>query len=77
MMAAAAAVVMLVLHSVDGLQIDVNPKKITAMHETKPPNDPNRELTKEVRCAISLEDGKYVTVVETCDQVREMIEQLK
>jgi len=74
---AAAAVALLVLHSVDGLEIIVNPSMIVALHETKPPESKDRDLTKEVRCAISLDDGKYANVVETCERVREMIEQLK
>lgn len=60
----------LMLHSVSGSEIDVNPKSIISMREARP-ND--SYFAEGVRCMINTSDGKFVTVVETCEEIRGLI----
>jgi len=64
---------LVVLHTVDGREITVNPAQITTMREAHDASDPNRAFTKQVRCMINTADGKFVTVVEECEAIREML----
>ncbi|MBR0753482.1 hypothetical protein JQ604_14940 [Bradyrhizobium jicamae] len=68
------AVILIGLHSIDGRQIDINPKQITTLREARGDEASGKYLTKGVRCMVSLADAKYVTVIETCSVVREKIE---
>jgi hypothetical protein len=68
------ALVLLILHTVDGRDIDVNPAQITSMREAKDDDAPNRAFTGKVNCMIALTDGKFVTVIEECETVRKMVE---
>jgi hypothetical protein len=38
------------------------------------PDSQNKYLTGEAHCMISTSDGKFVSVVESCEQVRKLIE---
>ena len=58
--------VMIVLHSVGGLAIDVNTDMITHLRNPEPSNP---SFTKGVNCMVNLVDGKFVTVVESCREV--------
>ena len=62
---------LIVLHSATGVQIDINPNEITNLRRPEPSN-PN--FTPEVKCMINLTDGKFVTVRETCEEVRRAID---
>ncbi|MCP3475098.1 hypothetical protein NLM33_32770 [Bradyrhizobium sp. CCGUVB1N3] len=64
---------LVVLHTVDGREIIVNPAQITTMREAHDADDPNRAFTEQVRCMINTADGKFVTVVEECEAIREML----
>jgi uncharacterized protein YlzI (FlbEa/FlbD family) len=61
------------LHSPDGHEIDINPREITVIRE----REHGKHFTPGVECAISMSDGKFVAVVETCDEVRAKIETLE
>ena len=65
-----ALVAMLVLHSATGVEIDVNPKNITNMRSPEPGN---KNFSDTVKCQINMADGKFVTVKETCEEVRKLI----
>jgi hypothetical protein len=62
--------VIIVLHSVEGHEIDINPAEITSMRASKGEGE---FFTPGVYCMVSLSDGKFVTVSETCEQVRDLI----
>lgn len=68
-----AALYLIRLHGPDGNEIDINPREITVMRE----KEQGKHLTPGVECAISMSDGKFVAVVETCDQVRQKIDALE
>ena len=72
----AGSTVIIVLHGLAGEEIDINAPSITSMRAA-PSSKSNKHFTEGVRCMVSTSDGKYVTVTETCDEVRRAIEQTK
>lgn len=62
----------LILHAPGGHEVSVNASRITAMRSGEG-GDSNKLLTGAVRCVISMDDGKLVNVVETCEMVRDQI----
>ena len=62
---------LIVLHSATGVQIDINPNEITNLRRPEPGNP---SFTPDAKCMINLTDGKFVTVKETCDEVRRVLE---
>ena len=58
--------VMIVLHSAGGMAIDVNTETITHLRNPEPSNP---AFTKDVKCMINMVDGKFVTVIESCREV--------
>lgn len=69
---ARAVFALLLLHAGDGRNITVNTALITSMLGA-PVTGPSKAFTDKVRCMINLSDGKFITVIETCEQVRAMI----
>ena len=61
---------LVLLHSPDGRQIIVNPDSVTSMFKPV-------QMNKDTNCVINLADGKFVSVIESCDQVRKTIEDRK
>jgi hypothetical protein len=66
--------VMIILHSATGTEIDLNTKAITNLRNPEPSNP---AFTPGVRCMINMSDGKFVTVIETCHEVRKIMEHHK
>lgn len=73
---AIAATVMIVLHSADGRELDINPAQVTSMREAGSADTPvsDKYFTPKVRCMIGLTDGKFITVIEECSAVRVMLQ---
>jgi len=67
-------VALIVLHTVDGREVAINPAQVTHLQAAKP-GEPNRLFTEGARCQINLADGKFVTVRESCDVVRKLLEE--
>ena len=70
MRAWAAGVELIVLHALAGNPVFVNPRQIVSMVK---PRD-SAVVTDKAECAITLADGKFLTVSESCEQVRELVE---
>ena len=62
--------VMVILHSGAGTPIDLNADAITNMRS----REAGKNFADSVRCQINLMDGKFVTVRETCAEVRKLME---
>jgi len=62
--------VMVILHSATGVEMDINEKLITSMRNPEPGN---KNFSDTVKCQINMSDGKFVTVRETCEEVRKLI----
>lgn len=71
------AVVLIVLHNVDGEEVSVNPDKVTTLHRTHEVTQgrPNTLVAKGIKCVIGLDNGKTVSVVEDCGMVRQAIKE--
>src|SRR4030095_15028566 len=69
-------VVLIVLHSVDNLEVIVNPEESVVMGPSSEAakGTPNQLIVTGVHCIIGLTNGKFVSVVEPCDRVRALIE---
>jgi hypothetical protein len=65
---------LVVLHTLDGREVSVNPSLVTSLHASKE-DEENKLLIEGVRCVVSLADGKFVSVSETCDVVRKLLEE--
>jgi hypothetical protein len=72
----AAAVVLVLLHTPKGYEVYVNPESVTSMHADRP-GATHEVFTDAVKCLLNLSDGKFVSVIETCDQVRALLEEAK
>jgi len=69
----AAALHLIVLHRTDGGTVTVNTAQITALYPS-PPSGQNKLVVKQAHCSVWLTDGKFLSVVETCDQVKDLLE---
>lgn len=69
------AAALIVLHGVDGNEISINPKHITTLHPTKESTHgkPNELVVGGVNCVVSLSNGKFLSVVEDCATIRNML----
>jgi hypothetical protein len=65
---------LLVLHTPAGNEVTLNAKRIASMRQSEHAGD---YVTKEVGCMINTDDGKFVSVIEDCSEVRRMIEVLE
>jgi uncharacterized protein YlzI (FlbEa/FlbD family) len=65
---------LIILHSIEGHEVTIAPDQITNLRAARP-NKPNTLFIEQASCVISLTDGKFVTVKETCAEVRLLIEQ--
>jgi hypothetical protein len=69
-------VVLILLHGPGGHEIRINPEQVTSLRAAKPGED-NKFLTEGAHCMVSLTDGKFVSVVEPCEAVQQMLETAK
>lgn len=70
----AIAIQLIVLHRADGGEVTVIPAHITSMHARSPAHAGNKVVAGDARCVVWLADGKVLSVLETCDQVKAMLE---
>jgi len=61
-------VVLITLHSGSGTPLDLNSAMITNLRNPEPGD--GALFTPGVKCQVNLADGKFVTVKETCAEVR-------
>ena len=54
--------------------IHINPSQITHLHSSR---TKNREMTEETECVIAMSDGRFVSSVESCSKIRDMLEELR
>lgn len=71
-----AQIVLVLLHGAGGHEVLVNPQQVTSLHASIP-HKPSEYFTDGVRCMIRLTDGKFVTVIESCEAVKHQLEEAK
>jgi len=67
--------VLIVLHTGTGVAVEVNTEAITHLRNPEPSSSPS--FPPNVKCMVNLSDGKFVTVVESCQEVRSIMENRK
>jgi uncharacterized protein YlzI (FlbEa/FlbD family) len=71
----AAALQLIVLHRVDGGEVEVNPAHVTSLHATsEAAGKQNKLFVGHVHCVIWLTDGRQLSVLESCAEVRRKLE---
>jgi hypothetical protein len=60
---------LLLLHTLDGRVIYVSPLHIVSVGEARIEG----KLSRDVNCVVNLVDGKFVTVIESCTQIKESL----
>jgi hypothetical protein len=67
-----AAIALIELHGPAGQRIFVNPSEVTSIRE--PHGIDQGHWAKGTRCLVVMADGKFLTVTEACDEVRQKLE---
>ena len=68
------ALVLILLHGPDGREITLNPQAITTLQAARD-GVVNNVIAPDVKCVVNTTDGKFTSVVESCERVRELIKQ--
>ena len=69
------AYLLLQLHGPNGQIIDINPHEVSSLRE--PQRGADDHFAKGVRCLIKMSNGAVNAVIEDCNTIRIMIEELK
>lgn len=67
------ALELIVLHTIDGRDVHVNPAHVVTLTE-RIEGAQNKVLSDKVYCVVGLLDGKFVSVAERCDSVRRQLQ---
>jgi len=67
-----AAISFVILHNIEGLEVAINPEQITSLTHARD-TEGRKLLVDGVRCAVGLTNGKFISVVEECDEVQARI----
>lgn len=67
---------LVLLHTVDGRETFVSPDQVVSM-SSHAVNEENKLLVDSVQCVIGLTNGKIVSVVEHCDEVKQKLEEAR
>ena len=71
-----AALILVVLHNVDGDEIAINVSQIAVLQHTKESQGgTNKLISSGNKCVIGLTTGKFISVIEDCGTVRQAIRQ--
>lgn len=70
-------VLLVVLHTIDGRAVYINPEAVTNLQDAREDSDPGKHLKPGAQCIISLGDGRFVSVAEFCETVREQLERAR
>ena len=61
------------LHTVDGRDVAVNHDQIASVTHAKD-GESNKLLTAGVQCVLNMTNGKFISVIERCDDVLRKLE---
>jgi hypothetical protein len=64
-----AFLVLITLHRPDGHQVSINPRHVTSIT----PATDHGMFAPGIHCLVHTDDRKFISVRETCDQVREQM----
>ena len=63
----------LAVQTLDGREVMINPKAIVTIGGPRASTE-QQLLTDKATCLVTLVDGKFVTVVESCDTIRQRLQ---
>jgi hypothetical protein len=65
------ALVLVQVTTADGAKVYVNPEAVVKLYPTKEATEkkPNQLVVTGARCVVTLNDGKFLAVLEPCDYV--------
>ena len=66
---------LLLLHGADGRDTWVAPDQITSLRG--PGAERLGHYPEHAKCLVGLTDGKFIVTLETCDQIKEMVEKTR
>jgi len=71
-----AAMLLIQVTLPDGARVHINPTYITKLYPTKEAQakGPNQMVVTGAKCVITMADGKFLSVLETCDYVTKVID---
>ena len=72
-----AVIELITLNTIDGRQVQINPKQVTKLQSGLSAGDPGKLVVDEIHCIIHFTDGSFSSVVENCDTVRALMERVK
>lgn len=55
----------------DGQIVHINPERVLSVH--KPREDSRRLVSPNVRCVITMENGRFISVKNECGEVRKLL----
>jgi uncharacterized protein YlzI (FlbEa/FlbD family) len=61
--------VFVLLTTIDNRHVYINPSQVVSISETRDEKSSDRLLTPKVHCALTLANGKLVTVGDDCETV--------
>lgn len=61
------------VHTIDGRDVLINRQAIVTVGGPRSPTD-QQLLTDKAVCLITLVDGKFVTVMESCDSIQKQLQ---
>jgi hypothetical protein len=67
-----AATALIMLTGPEHQPISVNPAQIVTTRSVRP--SAKEDFARGIRCLVHTTDGKFISVVETCDDVRKKME---
>ena len=70
---ALAALQLIFVHGPDGQRIELNVDQISSIRE---PREREGHFAREVQCLVFMTNGKWIGVIETCDEVLAKIREL-
>jgi len=62
------ALAFFLVHTVEGRELYINPESVISLSVA------GKLVTERAQCVITLNDAKFVTVRENCDEVRRLID---
>jgi hypothetical protein len=68
----AVAAVLILLHAPGGRVIQINPEAVVSLTAAVE-GQSNKSVSDAVRCIINTMDGKFISVIESCEEISRMI----
>lgn len=71
------ALLLVLLHGPDGHKVLINPEEVTSIRSAPTHQQSTPLLSEKTDCLVNLADGKFITVVESCEVVEKLLERVK